>query len=333
MRELSVFFGLVENETLKVLRRRRFRVVLLVLAAILSLIVFAQWRQEQREARENPKADWRAAVEKRATEMERRSSSRRVPPAFARFLKFEAGRLRYHLERGIDPDQKTGPLFARFHAGIASVLLIPLLVAVFAADLVSSEFSEGTVKLLLTRPVARWKVLASKFVTMGLFTTLTNLFSGLLAFGIAGLAFGYSGWGAPVLTGFSIGDGGFDASAVRMLPLWQDAVAAYGLAWVSALAVGCVTMLLSVLLRSTAAAMGTMMATLISGTILSRVASEWEAAKWFFVTALPLPDYYAGVPTPVSGMTLGFCVGVLVAWAAAATAVAFVVFVRRDVTE
>ena len=84
--------------------------------------------------------------------------------------------------------------------------------------------------------------------------------------------------------------------------------------------------------RSAAAAMGTMMATLVGGTILSRVASDWDGAKWFFVTNLPLPDFYAGMPTPFEGMTLAFSVWVLLAWAAASLVAAFLLFTRRDVT-
>jgi ABC-2 type transport system permease protein len=335
MRTFALLLRLTENETMKVLRRRRFRVVLLVLAALLSVIVFAQWKHEKGEQKEKATTDWRTSVERRAYEMERRSARARVPAAFARMMRFEAGRLRYHLKAGIDPDQKTGPLFSRLNASIASVLLIPLLVAVFASDLVSSEFSEGTVKLLLTRPVARWKVLTGKLGAMVLFTTLTILASGLLSWLIAGVAFGFSGWGAPSLTGFQLagGSGGFDVSSVRAVPLWQDTIAAYGLSWVSALCVGCVTFLLSVVLRSSAATMGTMMATLVGGTILSRVAADWDVSKWLFVTCLPLPEYYGGVPTPVSGMTLGFCVAVLGVWSAASVALAYVLFIRRDVTE
>ena len=78
--------------------------------------------------------------------------------------------------------------------------------------------------------------------------------------------------------------------------------------------------------------MGTMMATLVGGTILSRVASDWDFAKWFFVTNLPLPDFYAGMPTPFAGMTLAFCAEVLGAWAVAALVLAFAIFVKRDVT-
>jgi ABC-2 type transport system permease protein len=227
-------------------------------------------------------------------------------------------------------------MFTRGFAGVGSVLLIPLLIAVFGADLVSSEFAEGTITLLLTRPVARWKVLLSKVVAMTLFTTLTLLAAFFLAWGISGFAFGWSGWGAPVLTGFRLSgpsaSAAFDLTGVRMVPLWQDTYAAWGLAWFSALAVGSITLLLSVVFRSAAAAMGTMMATLVGGTILSRVASDWDGAKWFFVTNLPLPDFYAGLPTPFEGMTLAFSVWVLVAWAAAALLAAFLLFTRRDVT-
>ena len=99
----------------------------------------------------------------------------------------------------------------------------------------------------------------------------------------------------------------------------------------AALAVGALSLLTSVLLRSTAAAMGTMFAALIAGTILPRVAPSWEAQKYLFVTNLPLPDYYSGSPPPIPGITLGFSVAVLSVWAAAGLLAAFAVFVRRDV--
>jgi len=77
--------------------------------------------------------------------------------------------------------------------------------------------------------------------------------------------------------------------------------------------------------------MGTMLAALIAGTILPRLAPTWESQKFLFVTNLPLPDYYSGSPPPITGLTVGFGAAVLAVWAAAAVAAAFAVFVRRDV--
>jgi len=142
------------------------------------------------------------------------------------------------------------------------------------------------------------------------------------------------GWGvgdAPILTGFRVGGDVFDPSTVRAVPLWQDTILVYGLAWFATLCVGAIALLTSVLLRSTAASMGTMLAALIAGTILPRLASQWEAQKFLFVTNLPLPDYYSGSPPPIPGLTVDLGAAVLAAWAAAAVLAAFIVFIRRDV--
>jgi ABC-2 type transport system permease protein len=174
-------------------------------------------------------------------------------------------------------------------------------------------------------------VLGSKLAALLLAITLTVLLGGLVAYLFGGLAFGYRGWEAPVLTGFRASGQGVDPSAIRSVALWKDAVLAYGLAWFAALCVGAIALLTSVILRSTAAAMGTMVAALIAGSIVPRLAPSWEAQKFLFVTALPLPDYYSGSPPPIPGLTVGLAVAVLAAWAAAALLAAFWVFTRRDV--
>jgi ABC-type transport system involved in cytochrome c biogenesis ATPase subunit len=156
---MRLLAGLLENETLKVLRRKRFRLVLIVLFGILVLIAFAQSRN-QAFAKKNAGADWRPGVARRVANLDTQSASGRAPEAFVRMMKFEAARLRYHLSHDVRPDVLTGPAFCRAFAGSGSVLLLPLLVAIFASDLVSAELSEGTLPLLLTRPVSRWKILS-----------------------------------------------------------------------------------------------------------------------------------------------------------------------------
>jgi ABC-2 type transport system permease protein len=322
------FFPLVENEVLKLLRRRRFRVAWLILAVFLGIIVYAAAQGRERFRGGKP---WRVETQERIARLQTWLRSGRMMNSSERWARFEISRLQYHLDRNVDPEAISGPLFVRGFANSASYLLLPLLAIVFAADIVSSEFSQGTIKLLLTRPVGRLRVLASKFAALMLAITLTVLFGAAAAYGIAGLAFGYAGWGAPLLTGFRASGSTFDPTGIREIALWKDAILVFGLAWFAALVVGAIAFLCSVLLRSTAAAMGTMVAALVAGTILPRVASSWEAQKYLFVTNLPLPDYYSGSPPPIPGMTVPFSVAVLAVWAAAALLVAFGVFARRDV--
>ena len=77
-------------------------------------------------------------------------------------------------------------------------------VMIVAIDIVSGERSDGTMKMLLTRPIRRWKILLSKYVTMLFFISLILFLVGLFAYILSGLVFGYSGWNLPVLTGFVI---------------------------------------------------------------------------------------------------------------------------------
>jgi len=322
------FLPLVENEVLKLWKRRRFRLVLLILVGLVGTIVFAQ---SQSREKFGSRKDWRVDTQERVARMRNWLRQGRMPESQKNWMNFEISRLQYHLDRDIDPEAVSGPLFTRGFANAASYLLLHLLAIVFAADVVSSEFSQGTIKLLLTRPISRARVLASKLAALLLAIGLTVLVGGCVAYLFGGLAYGYKGWGAPILTGFRQTGGTFDASAVRSVPLWQDAIAVFGLAWFAAAVVAVIGFLTSVLLRSTAASMGTMFAALILGTILPRLAPTWAFQKYLFPTNLPLPDYYSGSPPPIPGMTIEFSVLMLALWGIGAAVVAFVVFVRRDV--
>lgn len=324
--------ALVENEMLKIFRRKRFRVVLVILFFLTALVVFAQWKTRTREtARQGPR-QWTVETQRRIVGFQNRLRDPGLPPSMRRWMGFEVKRLQYSLDHGFDPNALNGPVFCRNFINASSFLLLPLLVTLFASDLVSSELAEGTIKILLTRPARRWKILAAKTLALFSCVTLTVAACAIFSYLISGIAFGYRGWGAPVLSGFRFAAGSLDVAGVRETPLWRDALHVYGLGWFAALVVGSLALLLSVLFRTTAAAMGTMLASLVAGTILPRVAEGWDFSKYIFVTNLPLPDYFSGSPPPVEGMTLAFSVWNLAAWGAAALAAAFFVFTRKDIT-
>lgn len=323
--------ALIGNEMLKIFRRKRFRVVVLILVCLTAMIAYGNWRSRRDAVLRRGPRDWRAETQHRIVEMQNQLRSRQIPDSYRRWMTYETSRLQYSLDHGFDPNALSGPFFSRHFIVAASFLLLPLLVTLFASDLVSSEVSRGTIKILLTRPVRRWKVLAAKVLALFACVTLTVALGAIVSYLFGGIAFGFRGWGAPMLTGFRSSAGGLDVSAVRQIPLWRDALRLYGLGWFAALVVGSVSLLLSVVFRTTAAAMGTMLAVMIAGTILPRFATEWEFSKYLFPTNLPLPDYYAGTPPPIAGMTLAFSVENLAIWGIAALAAAFVFFTRRDV--
>lgn len=318
---------LVENETLKLLRRRRFAIVVGILIVILSLVSYSQYRQ----MRESRNRNWRADLQERVARMQNMLRRGRINPSWARSMRAEVTRLQFYLDRGINPEQPTAPLVVRTFANVAGFLLLPLLVAVLGSDIVSAEIAEGTDKLLLTRGVRRWKILTAKLVTLWIFATIT-LFSGaVLAYAVTAPILPAHGWDVPTFNGFQFSGEAFRMEGIRQLPLWQDALIAYGLEWYALLTVASISLMLSVIFKSSAASIGTMLASLIGGTILTRISPDWTAGKYLFVSALPLADYYTGEAPPYDGMTMTFCITLLGAWAVGAIVVSFVLYTRRDV--
>ena len=134
-----------------------------------------------------------------------------------------------------------------------------------------------------------------------------------------------------MFNGFSFSGDTLRFSTVRQLPLWKDALIAYGLEWYALMTVSAIVLLVSVIFRSSAAAMGTMLASLIGGTIITRISPDWTAGKFLFVSALPLVDYYSGQAPPYDGMSMTFCIALLGMWGLGAAIVAFLLFTRRDI--
>jgi len=319
--------NLIQNETIKLLRRRRFTIVIGILVAILAIISYSQYRL----LREQRNRNWHAEVQQRIANYQNRLRGGRISPSWQRSLRAEINRLQFYVDHDIEPDKPTAPIFVRTFANAAGFLLLPLLIAVLGSDIVSAENAEGTDKLLLTRPVRRWKILTSKLITLWMFATLTLFCGAIISYLISAPVLPRGGWTAPMFTGFSITKTSVNFEGVRQLPLWNDTLIAYGLEWYALLTVASIALMLSVIFRSSAASIGTMLASLIGGTILTRISPDWTAGKYLFVSALPLADYYTGEPPPYDGMSMMFCIALLGAWAIATTAVAYVLFTRRDV--
>jgi len=328
---LTSLLPLVRNETMKVWRKRRFLVILGLLVVLIPIFTYAQWKAAETFRAQSGTDDWRIRAETQINDYNSRLGSPRIPEEWKRTLRVEVQRLQFHLDHDVDPSAASGVTFAREFAENAIGLFLPLMVMVIAADLVSSEHAQGTIKLLLTRPVRRWKVLASKYAALSVYVTLTVLAAALLAYLISGAAFGYGGWRVPVLTGFAVTSAGVDTTNVHAVEQWLYLLMTLGLVWFSCMVVGALGLMVSVLVRSTAAGMGVMLALLIAGSILANMASSWTQAKYFFMVNLNTVVYLSGQSPPIPGMTMTFSLIVLAVTALVSVVVSFGVFTRRDV--
>lgn len=322
---------LIQNEMMKLIAKKRLIVIAIIIGVLVSLFTYAQFKQVQTQREKLGTTDWRTILQQQIIDTQNRLSSSRMTPEWKKQLQISLQQEQYYLDKDINPSEPGAPTFMRMFLENAIDLFIPLMVMVIASDIVSSEHSLGSIKLLLTRPIKRWKVLLSKYITLCLAISLIIAITGILAYLISGAVFGYKGWGTPILTGFNVTESGLNTTSVKVLQLWKFLLMDFGLVWFVAIVVGTLSFMLSVLIRSTAAGMGVMLAALISGAILSNMISSWESAKYFFMVNLRLTDYMKGTAPPIEGMTLSFSIMVLFVWWAVALFVSFFIFTKRDV--
>ncbi len=312
-------------------RKRRFLVIILLLAVLIPIFTYAQYVTVSTTVKQIGTSDWHAILQQQIIDQENRLTSSRVPDEWKKWTRLMIDQEKYYLQHNINPVAPGASTFVREFVEEAVALFLPLIVVILAADLVSSEFANGTIKLLLTRPVARWRILLSKYLALILSISLVMLITAILSYIISGVIFGYRGWDLPVLTGFVQQGNQLITNQVHLIPQWKYIILAYGLAWFASIAVGTLSFMVSVLVRNTATSMGVMLAAVISGSLLTQLAPSWESLRYFVFINLRLTDYLAGNPVMISGMSLPFSLAILSIWSIVGIVIAFVTFSRRDV--
>lgn len=327
---MTSFIPLVRNEVLKIWKKKRFFVIILILAALIPIFTYAQLRVSL-NIQEQMGTDWRINLQQQIIDQTNRMSSPRIQEEWRRAISVEVQVMQYYLDHDINPNSPNGVTFTKEFIENSLVLFLPLLVLVIASDLVSSEYSAGTIKLLLTRPVRRWKILLSKFTALMMYVSLTVLTLSIMSYLISGAFFGYGGWNIPIFTGFQVNGLDVNTNFVHAIPQWKYIFMEMGLAWYSCFVIACIALMISVLFRSTAAGMGIMLSTLIAGLILTSMVSSWESAKYLFMVNVQTIHYLSGGLPPIEGMTLSFSLITLGVWALISILVSFVVFTKQDI--
>jgi ABC-2 type transport system permease protein len=192
------------------------------------------------------------------------------------------------------------------------LLVVQIFCLVIAGDIVSNEFSGGTIKLLLIRPIKRRTILLSKYVTVIvwalLLTTAHFLFSSLL-----GILWFYDSFFELTVNFFVV-------------------VGAYVLRFIEMILTCSLAFTLSVVTRSNAFAIGlTIFLTFSSNTmmiLLNERGLEW--GKYFLLANTDLQQYFFATP-PFEGMTFGFSVVAIGVYMIAFYLVSVLIFYKRDV--
>ena len=163
-----------------------------------------------------------------------------------------------------EPEQIT--FWTVFLTSTSLVTVVALLAIVIAGGIVSSEFSQGTVKFLLINPVKRWKILMAKYftvITVG-YIMLCILFVVMIP--ITGLMLGFDGFSTPYIY--------VSGGEVKEMPTLLYAAEQYLMKSVEMVVMSTLAFAISSLVRSTALAIGVSVFTMCIGSTVTQLLGQ-----------------------------------------------------------
>lgn len=311
--------NLIQNENMKIYRRIRtwiMVVLLVILVTGTSLLMFFL-----DDGQELKNEDWHAQLEQQQADYQKQLSDTEIDQNYREYLTNELTLVEYQLENNIAPMNSTmwGPVTNLTDF----VLLITLFVVIIAGDSLAGEFSTGTIKLLLIRPASRLKIMLSKYYALIIFGVFLLVVLFITSFLVNGLMYGFSGWSQSY---YSVNADGVIQHESTLLHLWKE----YLLGAVSTVMYVTFAFMISAVFRSSAMAIGISIFSMYAGMLVTQLFQQYSWSKYSIFANMDLSQYLSGEPFRPE-MTMGFSVGVLIAYFVLFCALSWAVFTKRDV--
>lgn len=228
----------------------------------------------------------------------------------------------YAIANDISPYETTTWQFMKDMAPISS--LIGLFVIVVASDIVSSEFSKGTIKMLLIRPYSRWKILLSKFLATLGFAFVMWLVVIAASWLVGGLAYGFGGMDQSYLIVS-------EDQQVKERLIVEYVFANIGVEFIELTALVALSFMISTLFMSNSVAIGVAMFTMFAGNTIVMLLANKDWIIYTLFANMDLSVLIDGQNQLIRDLTLPFSISVLAVYTALMLAITFLVFQKRDV--
>jgi ABC-2 type transport system permease protein len=312
--------NLIRNEWMKLWHKKAtwimVAILLLVLIGISGIMNFVQSKYDQPENQPS----WEENLAENQAVLTAQLADPTIDDATKKQIKKELAISEYRLEKDLAPMDPSGREQSILDSHFMLTLVI-LLSVIAAAGIVASEFSQGTIKMLLSRPVKRWKILTSKYLTTLLFGLLLTMIS-FVASLIAGYLF-YDPSGGAILD--------YRNGAVVEVSYWGRVLALYVLQFVGVIVYITFAFMIGSVFRSSSLAIGLSIFLLFVGPNIVFFLSKYEIAKYILFTHTDLTGFITG-NTFIQGITWPLSLVVLTIYMLLFLVISFWSFTKRDVT-
>lgn len=263
--------------------------------------------------------DWKVDVQAELAYTQDQLAAKDLSKVQRKELEGEEKILEYRLAKSIEPlENPSRESMMMDTSGFTAIVL--LFTVIVAAGIVASEFSQGTIKMLLSRPVKRWKVLTSKLLTVNLFSALLILIGYLLTISFAYLFFQTGDGQLLSWNGKEVVEASILGKSLYMLVL------SFGSVFVTST----FAFMIGVVFRSSSMAIGLSLFIYFTGTSIVLMLERFAFTKYLVFAHMELTQYGTGFKI-IEDITLPFSLAVLSVYIVVFLVTSYWTFLKRDV--
>jgi len=289
----------------------------LLVVAILGMLGLTKWIDTMSNFDEQ---DWKTSVQGELTITKEQLGTTTLVDSERERLEDKEKVLEYRLANSIEPlTGNSRESMIMNSGGIGSIAV--LLTVIVAAGIVASEFTQGTIKMLLSRPVKRWKILTSKYVTVILFGILLMLIGFIVSI-LGAYLFFQSGQGQELV---------WNGKEVVEVSVWGKGLYILLLSFGNVFVTATFAFMIGSVFRSSSLAIGLSLFIYFMGSTLVMLLAKYEVVKYIVFTHMDLTIYESDFRI-VEGITMSFSLAVLAVYIVIFLIISYTTFIKRDIT-
>ncbi len=308
---MAKLLNLIQNEWMKIWQKKSSWITIIVFIAIIAgMLTLVKVAENAFMSDETIAED-----EKQLQEVEAQLADPSLTEAEREDLEFEQEMIIVSIESS-EPSTREGMVIETY----GMMALVTLMTIIVSSGIVSAEFSQGTIKMLLARPVKRWKILLSKYITVLLYSLLLTVILFVVTYITSSILF-------PKVLEDTITFSGGEVAANKVL---GKALYMMFLGWINTVVISTLAFMIGTIFRSTSLAIGISIFLYFTGNTIVLFLTKYDFAKYILFANTDLTQYETGYVL-IDGLSMSFSATVIAVYAVLFLLLSFLSFIKRDV--
>lgn len=327
------FMDLVSIENKKLWKRLSSKimfllVILLIIGVPCMMKVYESTQPKQKAPTQE--ANWKNSVKQDLTQQEQslaqaeKSSSKTMRMSIGS-LKKTVAEDKYQLEHNIAPASSESiwdtMIMLNNDVGYGSIIALMLIIA--CTTLVAGEFSEGTMKMMISRPYSRREILSAKLLVSILYGLTLLVSTIVLSFVMSGLLFGFNGLSSKSML--------WTGSKIIYMPGIAKILCIFGIDFLTVIFYTIFAFALSTLTRSRSISTGFSVFMLIAGSSLVQLVGVFFSFGKYLPFAVTDFNSTIAYGAKLEGVTLSFSLIMSAIYLVILVVAGYMAFEKRDI--